>query len=310
MRTAFLRALTELAAEDPRVVLLTGDLGWGVVERFADAFPDRFLNVGVAEQNMAGIATGMARDGLVPFIYSIATFATMRCYEQLRNGAALHGLPVRVVGVGGGFSYGHAGPTHYAVEDLAILRAQPSVAVIAPADAAQARAALRATAGHPGPVYFRVDKNERPELPGLSGRFAPGRPEVIRDGFDVLLLATGSISYDALKAADLLAAGGTSAAVAVMAHLPFQPGAELVELLSAYPAAVAVEEGSTSGGLGSLAAEAIARAGLRCRLVPLGVSRPLPFAGGGTSYMRRIAGLSPESIAEEAAALIRKRAVA
>ena len=125
---------------------------------------------------MAGIATGMARDGLIPYIYSIATFATMRCYEQLRNGAALHGLPVRVIGIGGGFSYGHAGPTHYALEDLAILRTQPSVAVIAPADQSQAREALRSMAGHPGPVYFRVNKNERPDLPGLAGRFARGVP--------------------------------------------------------------------------------------------------------------------------------------
>jgi transketolase len=310
MRSAFLRALTELAAEDERIVLLTGDLGWGTIERFAAGFPGRFLNIGVAEQNMAGIATGMARDGLIPYIYSIATFATMRCYEQLRNGAALHGLPVRVIGIGGGFSYGHAGPTHYALEDLAILRTQPSVAVIAPADQSQAREALRSMAGHPGPVYFRVDKNERPDLPGLAGRFAPGRPEVIRDGFDVLLLSTGSITYDVLKAAELLASGGCSAAVAVMAHLPFEPSPDLIELLSDYPAAVAVEEGSTSGGLGSLAAESIARGGLRCRLVPLGVSRRLPFAGGSTSYMRRLVGLSPESIAEEAAALVRKRAVA
>jgi transketolase len=310
MRSTFIRALTELAAEDERIVLLTGDLGWGTIERFAEAFPGRFLNVGVAEQNMAGLAAGMARDGLIPYIYSIATFATMRCYEQLRNGAVLHNLPVRVVGIGGGFSYGHAGPTHYALEDLAILRTQPSVAVIAPADQSQARVALRSMAGHPGPVYFRVDKNERPDLPGLAGRFAPGRPERIRDGSDVLLLSIGSIAYDVHRAAELLAAGGTSAAVAVMAHLPFEPSADLVELLSYYPAVLTVEEGSTSGGLGSLAAESIARGGLRCRLVPLGVSQPLPLASGSTLYMRRLAGLSPESIAEEAVALIRRRAVA
>jgi transketolase len=310
MRSTFMRALTELAAEDERVVLLTGDLGWGTIERFAARFPGRFLNVGVAEQNMAGLASGMARDGLVPYIYSIATFATMRCYEQFRNGAALHNLPVRLIGIGGGFSYGHAGPTHYALEDLAILRTQPSVAVIAPADAAQARAVLRSMAGHSGPVYFRVDKNERPDLAGLAGRFALGRPERIRTGVDVLLLSTGSITYEVLKAAELLAAAGPSAAVAVMAHLPFEPSADLVELLSGYPAVITVEEASTAGGLGSLVAESIARAGLRCRLVPLGVSRPLPSASGSTAYMRRLAGLSPESIAQEAAALIRRRAVA
>jgi transketolase len=310
MRTELIRTLTELASEDERIILVTGDLGWGTVERFARRFPDRFLNVGVAEQNMAGLATGLARDGMIPYLYSIATFSTMRCYEQFRNGAVLHNLPVRLIGIGGGFSYGHAGPTHYALEDLSILRTQPAVSVIAPADSSQTRSALRALADHPGPVYFRIDKNERPDLPGLSGRFTLGRPEPIHTGLDVLLLATGSVAYDVLKAADQLAMAGLSAGLAVMAHLPFEPTAELIGLLADYPAVVAIEEGSTAGGLGSLAAEAIARGGLRCRLVSLGVARPLPPLTGSTTYMRRLVGLAPESIVKEATALIRKRAVA
>ena len=182
MRTEFMRTLTELAAEDDRIMLVTSDLGWGVVDRFAREFPERFLNVGVAEQNMAGLATGLARDGMTPYLYSIATFSTMRCYEQFRNGAALHDLPIRLIGIGGGFSYGHAGPTHHALEDLTILRTQPAVTVIAPADHCQARSALQSMAQHPGPVYFRIDKNDQLELPGLAGRFALGRPELIRDG--------------------------------------------------------------------------------------------------------------------------------
>src|SRR3954469_24923245 len=139
MRKAFVASLCELAARDERVMLLTADLGWSVLEPFAERFPNRFLNVGVAEQNMLGVATGLARQGRVPFVYSIATFASMRGYEQFRNGAVLHRLPVRVVGIGGGFAYGHAGPTHHALEDLAIARAQPGVTVLAPADQAQAR---------------------------------------------------------------------------------------------------------------------------------------------------------------------------
>ena len=125
MRKAFIQSLCDLAARDERVMLLTADLGWSVLEPFAERFPKRFLNVGVAEQNMLGIATGLARQGFVPFVYSIATFASMRCYEQFRNGPVLHGLPVRVVGTGGGFAYGHAGPTHHAIEDLSIARTLP-----------------------------------------------------------------------------------------------------------------------------------------------------------------------------------------
>jgi len=291
-------------------MLVTGDLGWSVVDRFAREFPGRFLNVGVAEQNMAGLATGLARDGMVPYLYSIATFSTMRCYEQFRNGAVLHNLPVRLIGIGGGFSYGHAGPTHYALEDLTILRTQPAVTVIAPADQNQTCAAIRSMARHPGPVYFRIDKNDRPELPGLGGRFFLGRPELIRTGQDVLLLSTGSVTYDVLKAADQFASAGLSAAVAVMAHLPFEPTTELMTFLADYPAVVAVEEGSTAGGLGSLTAEAIARGELRCRFISLGVSRPLPPVTGSTTYMRRLVGLAPDTIAREAVALVRRRAVA
>src|SRR5439155_15923441 len=125
---------------------------------------------------------GLALEGHVPFVYSIATFASMRGYEQFRNGAVLHRLPVRVVGIGGGFAYGHAGPTHYALEDLTIHRTQPGVTVLAPADGGQARQALRATARMPGPVYLRIDKNEQPDIAGLEGRLALDTPEVVPPG--------------------------------------------------------------------------------------------------------------------------------
>ena len=247
MRNAFVTTLCELAAADERVMLLTADLGWGALEPFAAAFPDRFLNVGVAEQNMIGVATGLALEGAVPFAYSIATFATMRCYEQFRNGPALHGLPVRLVGIGGGFAYGHAGPTHHALEDLCLTRAIPGVTVIAPADAAQARQAILTTHDLPGAVYFRIDKNPQPNLSSLDGRFALDRPELVRTGRDLLLLATGSVSTEAVRAGDMLAARGVSTAVAVLAHLGFTAGPLLSQLLSGYPAVVTVEEGCTTG---------------------------------------------------------------
>src|SRR5215216_1545015 len=134
MRGAFTKAVIELAQRDPRIVLLTGDLGYMALEPFADTFPDRFFNVGVAEQNMIGLATGLAEAGMIPFAYSIATFASLRAYEFIRNGPVLHDLPVRVVGVGGGFEYGPSGPTHFALEDLGVTRLQPGLRVVAPAD--------------------------------------------------------------------------------------------------------------------------------------------------------------------------------
>src|SRR5258708_37372003 len=129
----------QLSQKDKRICLLTGDLGFTVLERFAAASPERFFNVGAAEANMMGLATGLALDGWVPYVYSIATFASMRGYEQIRNGPVLHHLPVRIIGIGGGVSYGHAGAPHYALEDFSLIRALPSSAVIAPAHPGQTR---------------------------------------------------------------------------------------------------------------------------------------------------------------------------
>jgi transketolase len=304
VRTAFIDSLLEMAAEDDRIFLLTADLGWNVVERFAQEFPDRFLNVGVAEANMAGIAAGLALEGHVPFMYSIATFASMRCYEQVRNGPLLHHLPVRVVGIGGGYAYGHAGPTHYGLEDLAIARTQPGMTVLAPADPPQTRQVVRATAELPGPAYLRIGKGGNPEVPGLDGRFAFGRPETVRQGRDVLLLACGGIVHEALQAAAGLQSEGVSAAVAVMAHLPFAPTRELTSLLADFPAVVTVEDGFATGGLGSLVAEAIAREGLKTHLATRGVTRGFDAGSGGEAYMRRRSGLDAASLAEVACGLL------
>lgn len=304
MRTAFIETLREIACQDERIFLLTADLGWGVVERFADAYPDRFLNVGVAEQNMVGIATGLAQAGYMPYIYSIANFVTMRCYEQIRNGPVLHQLPVRIVGVGGGFAYGHAGPTHYAFEDLAILRAQPGLTVLAPADPAQTRTVIRTTALMQGPVYCRVGKGNNPTVPRLGGRFELGRPELVLPGTDVLFLSTGTITGEAVRAAALLRGHGISAAAAVLAHLGHSPSSDLCELLARFAGVVTVEEGYCAGGLGALVAEAIATQQLRCALSIQGVKEPCLSGSGSPEFMLRRVGLSAEQLARAGQALV------
>ncbi|RVC72585.1 hypothetical protein EN745_34195 [Mesorhizobium sp. M4A.F.Ca.ET.022.05.2.1] len=170
MRREFIAKLCELAARDPRIMLLTADLGFSVVEPFAQAYPDRFVNVGVAEQNMIGIATGLAEAGFLPFCYSIATFATLRPYEFIRNGPVAHELPVRIVGVGGGFDYGTGGSTHHSLEDIAVMRALPGMMVLAPVDGPQAAAALDCVWSAPSPVYFRLGKDS-PQGAISGGRF-------------------------------------------------------------------------------------------------------------------------------------------
>jgi transketolase len=304
MRTAFIEELITLASADSRVVLLTGDLGWSVVEPFAQAHPTRFFNVGVAEANMASVAAGLAQEGYLPFIYSIATFSSMRCYEQVRNGAILQGLPIRVIGIGGGYAYGHAGPTHHALEDIAIARTQPGMTVMVPADPSQTRSVMRALVDLPGPAYLRIGKGGNAEVPGLRGRFALGRAEIVREGDQVLLLGTGSVVHEALKAADLLGARDVSAAVAVLAHVGFEASEGLALLLGSFPAVVTVEEGYVSGGLGSLVGEAVAERRLGCRLRRCGVHSVPGARGGSEAYLRGEAGLDAPSIANAAQSVL------
>jgi len=151
MRTAFIETLVEIAEKDDRIFLLTADLGYTVVEPFAERFPERFMNVGVAEQNMIGISAGLAEAGFIPFVYSIVNFATLRPYEFIRNGPIFHQFPVRIVSSGGGFDYGFGGHSHYGLEDIGVMRLQEGIKIIVPSDCQQTRNALRSTWNHPGP---------------------------------------------------------------------------------------------------------------------------------------------------------------
>jgi transketolase len=296
MRDDFVAELAELAAADERVVLLTGDLGYLVLDVFSNRFPERFFNVGVAEQNMVGIATGLAEAGYVPFVYSIATFASMRPYEFVRNGPVLHNLPVRIVGVGGGFDYGHNGITHFALEDFALMRAQPGLTVVAPVDGAQARAAVRITSEHDGPIYFRIAKQST-SVPGLNGRFSLGRAQLIGDGADVALIAIGSIAREAQRAAELLAEEGVGATVAVVSTFNPSPIEDLAELLGGVTLAISVEAHYLNGGLGSLVAETIAERGLSCRLIRAGVDATPRGLAGSQRFLEDRFGLSAPRLA-------------
>jgi transketolase len=300
MRHAFAKALYDIAESDERIVLMTADLGFMVLEDFAQAYPSRFYNVGVAEANMIGLATGLAASGYIPFVYSIATFASMRGYEQIRNGPILHQLPVRVIGVGGGFEYGHAGFTHHALEDLAIARVQPGLAVVAPADHLQASVAIRLTYDLPGPVYYRIGKREDYVLPGLDGRFRLGRAEVVREGSDILIVTLGSISAEVVQAANKLAENGVGTTICVVSSLRPAPYGDLSDLLERFPVSLTVEEHYTEGGLGSLVCEIAAETGANCRIIRCGV-RDLPASVcGSEGFLREANGLSAEGICQTA----------
>jgi transketolase len=298
MRAAFVQTLMELAGKDSRVLLLTGDLGFNVVEPFVKAFPDRFLNVGVAEQNMVGVATGLAEEGFIPFVYSIATFASLRPYEFIRNGPALHQFPVRICGVGGGFEYGHAGATHYALEDIGVMRVQPAITVLAPADAQQAQTALRASWDLPGPVYYRLGKEEKTVVPGLEGRFELGRIQIVREGRDLVFVAMGALAVEAVAAAELLQNQGVSCAVAVLSSLNPAPVEDLVLLLSQFPSVWTIESHYLSGAAGSLVAEVIAEHGIPCRLTRCGVAEMPHGVSGGQHHMQQANRLNREDLVQ------------
>lgn len=304
MRATFAATLTEIARTDRRVLLLTADLGYMALEPFAEAVPDQFVNVGVAEQNMIGIATGLADGGFIPFVYSIAPFASLRPYEFIRNGPVLHRLPVRIVGVGAGFEYGTAGPTHHGIDDAAALRPQPGLTIVTPADAPQMRSALLATWEQRGPIYYRIGKEEKVVVPGLDGRFRLGRAEIVRAGDDLAFVVMGALAPEVCAAAEQLAAEGISATVAVVSSFNPSPVEDLARLAQSHRLLVSVEAQYVDGALGSLVAETIAEAGSGARLVRIGVRRPPQGRSGSQRFYHALHGLDRAAIVERVLSLV------
>jgi transketolase len=246
---------------------------------------------------MVGLATGLAEAGFIPFVYSIVTFASLRAFEFVRNGPIAHRLPVRIIGVGGGFDYGTAGFTHYGLEDLGIMRIQPGMTVVAPADHVQAVSALTCTYELDGPVFYRIGKDESRVVDGLDGRFQLGRAELVRRGEHVLLITIGGQASEVVDAADRLSAQGVMCSVLVVSSFNPLPEADLRKALSRFPIAITVEAHYSVGGLGSAVAEVIADHGIGCRLVRFGVKDTPTGRVGSSGYMSGNHGLTSEALA-------------
>jgi transketolase len=309
VRDAFFEVLAEVGAEDERVWALTGDLGIGLFKAFEEAAPGRYLNVGIAEQNLVGIAAGLAYAGKVPFAYSIAPFITSRAHDQVRVDVALARANVKLVGVGGGVAYGTLGPTHHAIEDVALMRALPNMTVLAPGDPVEARGAARAAAELDGPVYLRLGKNGEPRL--LPDEpFVVGAARRVRDGGDVTLAASGPILGEAVAAAEALAADGVDAGILHFPTIkPFDVDA-VAEALEQTPLVVTVEEHSVIGGLGSAVAEAIAESGRAGRLRRVGLPDTFAHAVGSRDHLLAHYGLDAAAIAAAARELVLERSLA
>jgi transketolase len=297
VRDAFIRTLSEAAPRHPEIQLLSGDLGFGVLNDFMARFPRQFVNVGVAEQNMAGLAAGLALEGHTVFTYSIGNFPTLRCLEQIRNDICYHGVNVKIVCVGGGMSYGQVGMSHHATEDLAILRSLPGMQVFSPCDLWEAAEVTRHLVTHQGPAYLRLDKSTAPATARPGEIFQAGRIRTVREGCDVTLAATGGILGEALLAADMLATRGVlSRVLSVHTVKPLDIDA-LVAAAAQTSGIVTIEEHSTDGGLGGAVAEALLEAGVFPGFFErIGLRNTFSSVVGSQRYLRTYYSLDAASI--------------
>lgn len=305
MRAAFIKKLTELALADPRITLITADLGFGVLDEFERKVPRQYLNVGVAEQNMTAVATGMALEGRIVFTYSIGNFPTLRCLEQLRNDALYHGANVNVVSVGGGFSYGQLGMSHHATEDLSILRALPGGTLCAPAGAHEAACLVEALVSRPGPGYLRLERGS-PDFD--DDQCVPcqfGKARRLREGDACTLIASGGVVAEAIAAAALLDKHGISCRVLSMHTLKPLDSAAILDAASETGGICTIEENSILGGLGGAVAEVCLESTKRPRrFLRLGIKDCFTSTVGDQNYLRRATGLDREGIARAVSALI------
>ena len=294
-RVAYGEALLELGRARPEVVVLDADLYKSTrTVLFAEAFPERFFDMGIAEQDMVSTAAGLAASGLIPYANSFAMFITARCYDQIRIQIAYPSLPVKLVGSSAGLTQGPDGASHQSLEDVSLMRGLPNMTVIVPADDVETRLATQAIAGWPGPVYLRLGRYPTPRLFGPQYTFRVGQPVRLRDGDDVVILATGHMVAKALEAADLLARDHLEARVVNVSTIkPLQPGAILPEA-AGVERAFTVEEHSILGGLGSAVAEILTEEG-RVPLTRLGVRDQFGESGLADELLDKH-GLQPEGL--------------
>ncbi len=296
-REAYGRALAELGGYNKRVVVLDADLSKSTkTADFARVFPERFFNMGVAEQNLIGTAAGLAAAGKIPFASTFAVFATGRAFDQIRNSVAYAGLNVKIAATHAGVTVGEDGGSHQSVEDIAVMRSLPNLTVFVPADEAETFGAVRAAAEIDGPVYIRLGRAGVPPVHGQGFRFVPGKAVIIREGRDAAIIATGIMVAAALKAASALAGEGIEARVVSMHTIKPLDVEAVLSAARETGALVTAEEHSVIGGLGGAVCEAV------CQLYPVPVKRVgLPDVFGESGKPEELLekfGLTPSGIAD------------
>jgi len=306
MRAACLDMVYELAKQDERIVFIGSDLGVGAMARFKAEMPGRFFMEGISEAHVVGMAAGMAMEGRIVYVNTIATFLTRRCYEQLAVDLCLHQANVRLLATGAGLAYAPLGPTHQAIEDLAILRALPGMTVLAPADATEMRRLLPLTVAHPGPIYIRQGKGGDPVVTPPDQDFAIGRLYPLRPSRDFLFITTGTMAKTALDAARLLEERGLDAGVVHVPTLKPLDTEGLRMLMEPVRGVITLEEHTILGGLGSAVAEVLAEAGFDSpkRFRRMGIPDAFADQYGSQATLLAHWGLTAEASAMRAAAML------
>jgi transketolase len=309
MRENCLKMVFELAKQDERVVFVGSDLGVGVLADFKKELPSRFFMEGVSEQNLVGLAAGLAMEGRVVYLNTIATFLSRRCYEQVAVDLCLHNVNVRLIASGGGLVYAPLGPTHLAIEDIAIMRALPNMTVVAPADAPEMIRFMKVSVDHAGPIYIRVAKGHDPIVTSDTGPFVIGQAVPMREGVEVLLATTGVGLQVCLAAAEALAGRGVRAAVLHFPTIKPLDTAALHEHAERAAAILSVEEHTIIGGLGSAVSEYLAETDLLSarRFKRIGIPDVFPSVYGDQNGLMRKYGISADAVAESAEQLLNLR---
>jgi len=298
MRKTCLDQVYELALTDPRIFFVGSDLGYETLKQFKNQMPDRFFMEGVSEQNLIGISAGMAMEGKIVYANTIATFLSRRCFEQIVLDMALHHVNVRLIANGGGLVYAPLGPTHLAIDDIAILRAVPNMTIVAPCDAEEMKRLMPLTVDYPGPMYIRIAKGGDPIVSSNRIPFKIGKAIPVREGGDALIVTTGITLGAALKAADVLAKEGITAAILHMPTIKPLDKETLLSYVRQTSVVVTIEEHSVIGGLGSAVAEAVLEANFDSvkNFKRIGIPDVFPSSYGTQDDLMKLYGITADNL--------------
>lgn len=297
MRNAFAAQMTELASKEKDLVLLSGDIGNQLFDKYKEAAGDRFYNCGVAEQNMIGVAAGFALGGYLPVAYTIVPFITSRCFEQIRVDVCYHEVPVTIVGVGAGLSYASLGATHHSCEDVSILRSLPNMTVVCPCDQEEVKAVVREIPKYRKPLYIRLGKKGEPKIHNQAPKFEIGKAIQLSQGDDVAILGCGNIMAECVHARELLEKEGIKASLYSFHTVKPLDEETLTNVFNKTKLVITVEEHSRIGGIGSAVAEWMSdQTSFQAPLLRIGTGDWFLHEAGEQEYARHRYGLTAEDI--------------